>query len=621
MRRARSRERKYRQLLSQLPEAVLVLTNGRIRFANQAAATLLGARSPDELTGARYADFVVSTAQLPPGAGEQQKLKRRDGNVIDVEAVVHGPPQARKVVLRDLARLVYVENALKRSEDRLRLFTESVRDRAIVTLDAVGYIVHWSEAAERITGFSTEDIIGRPFSVLFTDEQTANHEHDEMLRIAIQRGRSEHEGWKQRADGSQYYGQTLVTALFDREQRVNGFAVMLRDLTSADADGAARDEEQLRQAQRMEAVGRLASGIAHDFNNLLTAIHGHAQFLTEDIDPDHPSHADAEEILSSAERAAALTRQLLAFSRGQAVQPQNVDLNLIVTSMEKLMRRVITENIELTTVLEPSLWTVRADPGQIEQILVNLVVNARDAMSEGGIVTIKTANAELAETYAQKKEEVEPGNYVMLAVSDTGIGMDEATQQRIFEPFFTTKDPGKGTGLGLSTVYSIVKQSGGHVFVYSEPGHGTTVKIYLPSARGFGEPKSKTSTDLAHEGETILVIEDDAAVRSLTKRVLEARGYQVMLVGNGAEAIRALSDERLSFSLVVTDMVLPDTSGSHVMELIKKKRPSCRILLMSGYTAEDVSREHPNVASAHFIEKPFTPEQLAHTVRKILDGK
>ena len=621
MKRARTRKRRYRQLINQLPVAVLVLGHGRIRFANRAAAQLLGARSASDLAGARYSDLVLSTAPLPPGGGEQQKLRRLDGQLIDVEAEAHGPIGARRVVLRDLARLISAENALKRSEDRLRIFTESVRDRAIVTLDAVGYVVHWNEAALRITGYSSDEIIGRPFAVLFTDEQAGQHEPEEMLRSAIQRGRSEHEGWRRRADGSQYYGQTLVTALFDREQRVNGFAVMLRDLTATDAEDALRNEEQLRQAQRMEAVGRLASGIAHDFNNLLTAIHGHAQFMIEDLPENHPSATDAEEILHSAERAAALTRQLLAFSRGQAIQPQNIDLNHIVTSMERLMRRVITENITLTPVLEPKLWPVCADPGQVEQILVNLVVNARDAMPDGGAITIKTSNAELSDSYTEKREDVEPGKYVMLAVSDTGVGMDQSTQQRIFEPFFTTKDAGKGTGLGLSTVYGIVKQSGGHIFVYSEPGRGTTVKIYLPNAledeqRSVGD----RSGQRAHEGEAILVIEDDPSVRGLVKRVLEARGYHVMLVGTGAEAIRALSDQRLNYSLVVTDMVLPDASGDQIIDLIRKKRPGSKILLMSGYTAEDVRRDSPKVASAEFLEKPFTPDQFAQKVRETLDA-
>lgn len=618
MRRAKAR--RFRQLVRQLPEAVLVLVHGRIRFANQAAAALLCAPAPADLYGVRYNDFVLSTAPLPPGGGEQQKLRRLDGNVIDVECISRGNAANKRLVLRDLARLLTAENALKRSEDRLRVFTASVRDRAIITLDGVGYIVHWNEAAERITGFSADKIIGRPFSVLFTDEQAAQQEHEQMLRAAIQRGRSENEGWKQRADGSQYYGQLMVTALFDREQRVNGFAVMLRDLTAVDADDALQNEEQLRQAQRMEALGRLASGIAHDFNNLLTAIHGHAQFLIEDLADDHPSRSDAEEILLSAERAAALTRQLLAFSRGQAVQAQNVDLNLTVAAMEKLLRRVITENISLTTVLEPRLWTVRADPGQIEQIMVNLVVNARDAMPEGGTITIKTANAELAETSAQRREEIEPGNYVMLAVSDTGVGMDIETQQRIFEPFFTTKDAGKGTGLGLSTVYGIVKQSGGHIFVYSEAGMGTTIKIYLPNADAAARKTHKKAELRAHEGEAILVIEDDPSVRALIKRVLETRGYNVMLVGTGAEAIRTLSDSRLRYSMVVTDMVLPDANGEQIIELIQRKRPDCKVLLMSGYTKEDVRRDSPQAALTQFLEKPFTPDQFAEKVRDILDS-
>lgn len=620
MRRMRSRERRYWQLLQHLPQVVLVLSRGRIRFANRAAVELLGGTVVSELKGKAYSDFVISTSAAPRSGAEYHKLSRLDGQVVEVEAVVDGPENAQRLVLHDLARFVSSENALRRSEERLRLMTESVKDRAIITIDAVGYVVHWNEAAEGITGFKAETIIGCPFSTLFTEEQIDNQQHETLLRDAIETGRSEDEGWKRRADGSHYYACTSVTALFDREHKVNGFAMMIRDLTTSSSANATQNEAQLRQGQRMEAVGRLASGISHDFNNLLTAIHGHAQFLIEDLADDDPSRADAEEILHSAERAAALTKQLLAFSRGQTLQPQTIDLNQVVASIERLLRRVISENISLGTILDPALWPVRADSSQVEQILVNLVVNARDAMPDGGTITIKTDNAELAESYAQKREEVQPGRYVMIAVSDSGIGMDGPTQKHIFEPFFTTKEPGKGTGLGLSTVYGIVKQSGGHVFVYSEPGRGTTFRIYLPCVADGANIRTKgnISEQRAQAGETIVVIEDEPSVRALAKRVLETRGYHVLTAGTGAEALELVSAHRV-IDLIITDMVLPDTNGSALIDTIQEKTPEARLLMMSGYTAEDVERQGGMSDGVGFIEKPFTPDAFAKKVREALD--
>lgn len=622
MRRTRSRERRYRQLVQQLPQGVLVLSRGRIRLANRAAVHLFGAASASQLKGRLYDDFVMTVSATPHSGTEHHKLCRLDGQIIEVAAAFKGPTNARRVVLDDLARFVSSENALRRSEERLHLMSESVKDRAIVTVDAVGYVVHWNEVAERITGFSSDRIIGRPFSTLFTEDQIDNQQHEVLLRNAIETGRSEEEGWKRRADGSHYFAHTSVMALFDREQKVNGFAVMIRDLTTGGAADAMQNEGQLRQGQRMEAVGRLASGIAHDFNNLLTAINGHAQFLIEDLPDDDPSRADAEEILQSAERAATLTRQLLAFSSGQVMQPQTIDINQVVTSIERLLRRVISENINLSTNLDPMLWPVRADSSQIEQILVNLVVNARDAMADGGTIVIKTDNAELAESYSQKREEVQPGRYAMIAVSDSGAGMDAETQEHIFEPFFTTKESGKGTGLGLSTVYGIVKQSGGHIFVYSEPGRGTTFKIYLPciAEATHSRMNGNTPEQRARSGETVLVIEDDTAVRALAKRVLEARGYDVLTAGSGEEALQVISSRRERIDLIVTDLVLPDTSGKLLMDAIEKRMPEVRTLLMSGYTAEDVQRQGGMSNGAGFIEKPFTPDAFAKKVRDALDA-
>ena len=616
-RRLTERERRYRQLLELVSDAVLAVVHGRIRFANRAATRVLGAASAAALEGVVYRDLVLSAEPLSTD-GERQRLRRMDGETIELDAMIHGGPNVQRMVLRPVTELSETGGP---TEEPFLLVAESVRDRALITLDSAGNIVQWNEAAQRITGYSADEIIGRLPSVLAISEKEALAEDQALMRTAVEVGRAEHEGWKKRQDGSEYYGATSITPLFDRDRKLTGFGILLRDLTSSSGFDTLLNEEQLRQAQRMEALGRLASGIAHDFNNLLTAIHGHAQFLLEDLSESDPSRVDAEEILYSANRAAALTRQLLSFSRGKAAQPQSIDLNQIVTSMERLLRRVISENIKLVPMLDPAVWSVRADPSQIEQVLVNLIVNARDAMPNGGAITIKTGNTELTDRYQVLREEVKPGRYAMLAVSDTGVGMDKETQAHIFEPFFTTKEHGKGTGLGLSTVYGIVRQSGGHVFVYSEPGKGTTFKIYLPFGGGVEQTQAVGVEDAqpAQAGETLLVVEDDPGVRALAKRALESRGYQVMVATSGTEALDVFKKAAERIALVLSDVMLPDTSGTALVEAIKAIAPTCRLLLMSGYTAEDVQR-HGNALNVEFIEKPFTPDALMRKVREVIDA-
>ncbi len=492
---------------------------------------------------------------------------------------------------------------------------------AVIVLDPTGAITQWSDAAQALTGYSAREMVGRAFGVLSAAHVSERFELEQILREAVDSGDCHVEGWKKRKDGSAFYAAQTFTALFDRNGACSGFTINLRDLTEPHWPGSLGDsEEQLRQGQRMEAVGRLASGIAHDFNNLLTAIQGHAQFLSEDLAPDHPSRADVRGILHSSERAAALTRQLLAFSRGHSMQPETVQLNDIVAAMERLLRRVIREDIAVESALEPALWPVRADPTQIEQILVNLIVNARDAMPRGGRITIKTGNAELATSYAEQHEEVEAGEYVMLAVSDTGVGMDRETQARIFEPFFTTKGPDEGTGLGLSTVLGIIKQMGGHIFVYSEPGQGTAFKIYLPRAGGSTHHGSTPKRDEAHGRESVLIVEDDDAVRALARRVLDTRGYRVWTCASAAEALEILEEQGAEIALLITDVVMPAMSGHDLVLQIRETRPDMAVLYMSGYTDDDVRRHGMVGSDDYFIGKPFTPEGFARKVREALDG-
>ncbi|MGH7475295.1 MAG: ATP-binding protein [Longimicrobiales bacterium] len=388
---------------------------------------------------------------------------------------------------------------------------------------------------------------------------------------------------------------------------------------SADVTDRRRLEAQLHQSQKMEAIGQLAGGVAHDFNNLLTAIVGHGNLVLGQLPEPNRLRGDVIEILKAGESAAGLTRQLLAFSRRQVTQPEVIDLNEVVTHTEKLLRRLIGEDIVFVTALAPRLDHVRVDRGHLEQVLVNLAVNARDAMPDGGRLTITTGNVDLDEAYTHEHLAVTPGPYVMLAVSDTGIGMDAETQAHIFEPFFTTKAPGKGTGLGLATVFGIVKQSGGHVYVYSEPGSGTTFKIYLPaSAEKAAVPVRRSVPKAAGGTETVLVVEDNAPVRAIATRILEQIGYRVVTASSGEEALQLLDTDAARPDLVVSDVIMPGISGPDLCRQLAVRYPGLRVLFTSGYSGDALGRHGIEESGTLFIEKPYTPAALADMVREAL---
>ena len=379
-------------------------------------------------------------------------------------------------------------------------------------------------------------------------------------------------------------------------------------------------EEQLRQSQKMEAVGKLAGGIAHDFNNLLTAITGYSELSLRELNKDSRSYSKITEIKKAGERAASLTRQLLAFSRKQILQPKVLDLNAVIPEMEKMLRRLIGEDIQLGTVLDRSLGQVKADPGQMEQILMNLCVNARDAMPEGGRLTIQTANVSLKQSYRNQQVLIRAGNYVMLSVSDNGCGMNAETQARIFEPFFTTKEPGKGTGLGLSTVYGIVKQSEGTIWVYSEVDKGTTFKIYLPRVDELRPEEEQAAADIVPRGrETILVVEDEDIVRTLTTEILADQGYRVLAATNGEEGLRLCREFDGAIDLLITDVVMPGMSGRELVEQVATIRPDTRVLYMSGFTDNAIVQHGVLDDGVFFIQKPFSPDALAIKARLVLD--
>ncbi|MGH7483909.1 MAG: response regulator [Longimicrobiales bacterium] len=389
---------------------------------------------------------------------------------------------------------------------------------------------------------------------------------------------------------------------------------------SLDVTDQRRLESQLRQAQKMEAIGQLAGGVAHDFNNLLTAIVGHGNLVLGQLPKRNSLRGDVIEILKAGESAAGLTRQLLTFSRRQVLQPEVLELNDVVTHTEKLLRRLIGEHIAFRTSLAPALRTVRADRGQLEQVLVNLAVNARDAMPDGGELTITTANVDLDETFAREHATVEPGPYVMVSVTDTGNGMDAETQSHLFEPFFTTKEPGKGTGLGLATVFGIVKQSGGHIYVYSEPARGATFKIYLPATAGkpSAVPSATTATKPVGGTETILVVEDHETVRAIARRVLERMGYNVVTAASGTEALELVDGLDAPPDLVISDVIMPGMTGPELCRRLGSRHPGLRVLFTSGYSGEALGRHGVEESGAMFIEKPYTPHALAEKVREAL---
>jgi CheY-like chemotaxis protein len=373
----------------------------------------------------------------------------------------------------------------------------------------------------------------------------------------------------------------------------------------------------------MESVGTLAGGVAHDFNNILTVILGCAEILTVRFPATDPSYQTVEEIRQAANRAAGLTRQLLAFSRKQILQPKVIGINSIVTEMDRMLRRLIGEDIDIVTVLEDGLWNVKADPGQIEQVVMNLAVNARDAMPGGGKLTIETSNVVLSEEFSQRHHPVTPGVYVMLAISDTGEGMDEKTASKIFEPFFTTKEQGKGTGLGLSTVYGIVKQSGGFIWVYSEIGKGSTFRVYFPRTEVSGDVRDKTVPpveDLRGE-KTILLVEDDESIRRLAAGILGLYGYTVVPAGDGEEALRLAGAHEGEISLLLTDVVMPRMGGRELYDRIRQQRPEIKVLYMSGYTDNAIVHQGVLDQGTAFLQKPYSPTSLAKKVREVLEAR
>ena len=514
------------------------------------------------------------------------------------------------------------EEALRESEERFR----QMYDEAPVgyhELDREGRIIRVNRRELEMLGYTDEELLGRPVWKFVVEEEMTR----QVIMAKITGDVSFHETFERtyrRKDGTTLPVLIEDQVIRNKKGRITGIRSMIEDITERRRaeEALQKSEEQLRQWQRVEAIGRLAGGVAHDFNNLLMTIKGCSELLLGGLDQSDPRRDEVEEIRKAAERATALTRQLLAFGRRQVLQPQVLDLNEVVANMDRMLQRLIGEDIQLLTVLDRELWPVKVDPGQIEQVIMNLAVNARDAMPGGGKLTIETANVVLDEGYARRHVSVKTGPCVMVAVTDTGCGMDKEIQSHLFEPFFTTKKTGEGTGLGLSTVYGIVKQSGGNIWAYSELGQGTTFKIYLPRVEEAVKTyRPKTAAAVSPGGsETILLVEDEEAVRTIVSKILQNRGYTVLEAHHGNEALQICEHHEGPIHLMVTDVVMPQVSGRELAERLTLLRPEIRVLFMSGYPDNAIVHHGVLGAGTAFLQKPFTLNALECKVRELLDA-
>jgi two-component system cell cycle sensor histidine kinase/response regulator CckA len=467
---------------------------------------------------------------------------------------------------------------------------------------------------QKITGYSEDELLGKDCLTLATFEFKDKIRLNAVQMLKGKRTSPYEYQFLTKGGEVRWAMESVTTTSFNGKKSTIGYFM---DITER-----RRLEDQLTRAQKMEAIGILAGGIAHDFNNLLTALLGYGELMKMDLDKNDPHYYYTEEIMRTATRGSTLTQQLLAFSRKQILQPRVISINTLVANMKRLLRRLIGEDIDLVTKIDPKLGPVRADKGQIEQIIMNLAINARDAMPQGGKLIIETGNAFLDENYEQRHLEVKPGPYVMLAVSDNGMGMDAGTQSHIFEPFFTTKKMGQGTGLGLATVYGIVRQSGGYIWIYSEPGQGTTFKIYLPrveEALDVSEPKPTMVTDLKGR-EIILVVEDDKALREVICKGLKKFGYGVLEAANGGEALLICEKRKAPIDLLLTDVVLPQMSGRELAERLRSLRSDIKVLYMSGYTENAIVNNGILKEDVGFLQKPFKVYVLVQKIREILDA-
>jgi PAS domain S-box-containing protein len=641
---AQTDDGRYRLLVDAITDYAIYMLDpdGVVTSWNAGAQRFKGYRA-EEIVGHNFERFYTEedrAAGLPKQALATAREKgqwetegwrvRKDGSrfwahvVIDPIVEPGGELVGYAKITRDLTERHEAELAMRQSEEQFRLLVEGVTDYAIYMLDPNGRVSSWNAGAQRAKGYRPSEIIGQHFSRFYTEEDRAAGLPEHGLEIARKEGRWETEGWRLRKDGTRFWAHVVIDAIRNDEGDILGFAKVTRDVTERRESRRQLEEarEALFQSQKMEIVGQLTGGVAHDFNNLLTVIIGGLDTLRRGQPAESPRTARILDMaLHAAQRAAGLTSRLLAFSRRQPLQPTPTDMNALVLNMTDLLHRTLGEAVELEGVLVPRLWRVEVDQNQLESAILNLAVNARDAMPGGGKLTIETSNTLLDERYVAADAEVVPGQYAMVAVSDTGIGMTKEVQDRVFEPFFTTKEVGQGTGLGLSMVYGFVKQSGGHVTLYSESGKGTTVKLYFPRFHGEGavaEVPPELAAPHGAEGEVVLVVEDNDDVRAYSVMSLTELGYRVREAVNAEQALVIL-DTEARIDLLFTDVVLPGASGRVLAEAAVERRPGLKVLFTTGYSRNAIIHQGRLDAGVQLISKPFTFDQLACSVRDALD--
>jgi PAS domain S-box-containing protein len=633
-------EERYRRIVDNSLMGIGISRGNKVVFANPALLRMFGyddlkefskipllnhvAPASHELIAARMEK--VAQGQPVPAEFEYDILCK-DGRIKTLLASSQhftlGGATYTQTTFQDITERKRTEETLRESEERFRNLVETMKV-GLASIDEKGVLTYVNEHSCNMIGYSMDEMIGRPTVDFYYDEEgrKAQEEIFAKRRKGMRDATPYEVAWRTK-DGRKVYSILSPTPIFDAEGRYTGSFAIHTEITERKRAEEESEvlREQLRQSQKMEAIGRLAGGIAHDFNNLLTIIKGYSQLSLIELKEDSPLKGNIEQIHRATDRAADLVRQLLAFSRRQILEMKVLDLNTTLANLHNMLRRLIGEDIELITVLAEDLGRVKTDLGWIEQAIMNLVVNAKDAMPKGGKLIIETANVELDEAYARAHVAVTSGRYVMIAVSDTGAGMTPEVRERLFEPFFSTKEKDKGTGLGLSTVYGIVKQSGGNIWVYSEPGEGSTFKVYLPRVyEPLEEQREKVLGDeLLRGSETILLVEDEENVRKLALRVLERQGYKVLAARDGEDALLVCEQFKDPIHLMLTDVVMPGMSGHELAKRLKSLHPKMKVLYMSGYTDNAIVLHGVLVEGVNYIQKPFTVDALTKKVREVLE--
>jgi PAS domain S-box-containing protein len=614
-------------IIGRAPVAIVTCDGvGRVTSWNLAAEQIFG-WTPEEALGCRFAELVgagddLACERAPAGSvvDAEARWRKKYGAPVDVSVSsaaltdADGAPRGGVAIIVDMT-----ERRLAEAERHRLSAVVGQSPGCVMVVDLEGSIIYVNPAFERLSGYSSADLTGRNHRVINTGV-VGQTELDDVWRRALSG-----EMWsgiitQSRKDGRTYEFGASISPIRDAGGEIIEVLIGGRDVSREH-----QLEQQMLQVQKMEAVGRLAGGVAHDFNNLLMAIGGYTDLILAQLPEGDPRREYAAQIQKASEQAGALTQQLLAFSRKQVVAPGVLDLNRVVTDVERMLQRLIGEEIDLVTTLKAQPALVRADRSQVEQVIMNLVVNARDAMPSGGTITIAVSDVTAGDSESPSDlEDVQPGLYATLTVRDTGVGMDAGVRERIFEPFFTTKGPGYGTGLGLSTVYGIVSASGGRIGVETAPGQGSTFTIYLPGVADAGEvspvapPVNETAAPRGRE--TILLVEDETGVRNLVRAVLERYGYTILEARSGPDALRVASQQS-AIDLLLTDVVMPRMSGRELAELLTGQRPGLRVLYMSGYTDDEVMKHGVREKEVNFIQKPFRPDIIARRVREILDQR